>query len=76
VHICLRFDQIFVGAFLNLELVVGHRSADDIIWRFGQQVNEQPVPEFRRFPFSRAVRQSSSTSWTLNGQSVVGTNIH
>ena len=45
----LRFDQIFVGAFLNLELVVGHRSADDIIWRFGQQVNEQPVPGIQAF---------------------------
>ncbi len=32
----LRFDQIFVGAFLNMKFVVGHRNADGVIRRFGQ----------------------------------------
>ena len=47
----LRFDQIFVGAFLNMEFVVGHRHADGIIGRFGQQVYEQPVSGVQVFPF-------------------------
>jgi hypothetical protein len=46
----LRFDQVFVGAFLNMEFVVGHRRADGIIGWFGQQVYEQPVPGVQVFP--------------------------
>jgi hypothetical protein len=71
----LRFDQVFVGAFLNVEFVVGHGSADGFVRRFRQQVDEKTVPGVQAFSLFQSRRQSASTSWTLNGQSVVGTNI-
>jgi len=40
----LRFDQIFVGAFLNVEFVVGQGSANGFVWWVRQQVDEKTVP--------------------------------
>jgi hypothetical protein len=45
----LRFDQVFVGAFLNVEFVVGHGGADGFVRRFRQQVNEKTVPGVQAF---------------------------
>ena len=39
----LRLDQVFVGAFLNVEFVVGYRGADGVVRRLRQQVNEETV---------------------------------
>lgn len=49
--LALRFDEIFVGAFLDVEFVVGHRRADGFVRRFRQQFNEQPVMCVQTFPF-------------------------
>ena len=40
----LGFDKVFVGAFLNVEFVVGHGSANGFIWWVRQQVDEKTVP--------------------------------
>ena len=48
----LRFDQVFVGAFLNVVFVAGHGSADGFVRRFRQQVDEKAVPGVQAlFPF-------------------------
>src|ERR1019366_479734 len=45
----LRFDKIFIGAFLNMEFVAGHSSANGFVRRFRQQVNEKTVPGVQAF---------------------------
>jgi len=56
----LRFDKIFVGAFLNVEFVAGHSRTDGFVRWLRKQVNEQPVPHvqaFSLFQSSEAIRQ-------------------
>ena len=56
----LSFDKVFVGAFLNVEFVVGHGSADRFVRWFGQQLDEQSEPgvqAFSLFQRSKAIRQ-------------------
>ena len=56
----LRFDKVFIGAFLNVKFVVGHRRADGFVRWFRQQVNEKTVPgvqAFSLFQSSQAILQ-------------------
>jgi len=56
----LRFDNVFVYAFLNAEFVVGHNPTDRFVRRFRQQVREEEVPGVQALSLiqgGKAIRQ-------------------
>jgi hypothetical protein len=52
----LRFDNVLVGAFLNVEFMVGHCSADGFVRWFRQQLDEKPVLGVQAFSLTEACR--------------------